>query len=151
MFHYNLQNGIKAFTIINFGELKTITEIIKDYIRNNGVKSSHLADKLNMSRQNFNNRMRVNDLPTSFLLDISKALKYDFFRLFSDELANSGVVFREDAKNYDYKEKYLDVLEDVRSMSKENRELTKELEALKKNKDSNISAADKGTSKLEIN
>ncbi len=113
--------------------MKSITDLIKTHLRETGTTQAHLADLIGMSRQNLYKRLRANDLTFSFVYQISVALKYDFFSIYSKRLESEGIISRDDTyKNKDYKEKYYSVLEENRELYGKVTKTAEELEVYKK-------------------
>lgn len=57
----------------------SITQVIRDYITKKGISQKKLAELLNNSPSNFNQKFKKNDMDMNLVREICIALKYDFF------------------------------------------------------------------------
>jgi cell shape-determining protein MreC len=71
------------FTIM---KAKNIREIFEDYLFTNGITKISVAKKLKLSQQNFQKKTAKNNYDSEFIIQISTALKHDFFLDLSLEL-----------------------------------------------------------------
>ena len=64
-----------------------IGALIFQKLKENGQAVSWLAKKVNSDRSNFYRILKQNHIDTQLLLDISKALDYDFFACYSEKFS----------------------------------------------------------------
>jgi len=62
-----------------------IGKLVKDIVRDRKLKDSEFAEKLNKSRQTVYDLYKRDNVDVKFLLTISEALEYDFFKHFIKE------------------------------------------------------------------
>jgi predicted transcriptional regulator len=74
-----------------------IGEEIKKVLEEKGLKPDWLAKKISTSRRNLYDILKREEIGTNQLLQISKALNYDFFSLYQDEsfstVSDSSIAF----------------------------------------------------------
>ena len=63
-----------------------IGQLIKTQLKERGMTVSHLARTLSCERSNLYRIFEKDSIDTRLLLNISRALDYDFFQLYSNEL-----------------------------------------------------------------
>ena len=63
-----------------------IGQLIKTRLKERGLTVSHLARTLSCERSNLYRIFEKDSIDTRLLLNISRALDYDFFQLYSNEL-----------------------------------------------------------------
>ena len=61
-----------------------IGKLIRQRLTENGQAVSWLAEKIHTDRSNFYRILQRNHLDTQMLLDISRALNFDFFACYSE-------------------------------------------------------------------
>jgi predicted transcriptional regulator len=61
-----------------------IGTLILDKLKENGQAVSWLAKKVNTDRSNFYRILKRNHIDTDLLMDISRALNFDFFACYSE-------------------------------------------------------------------
>ncbi|RGN47614.1 MULTISPECIES: helix-turn-helix domain-containing protein [unclassified Bacteroides] len=66
--------------------MKPIGQLIKARLMERGMTVSHLARLLSCERANLYRLFEKDSIDTRLLLRISRALDYDFFQLYSNEL-----------------------------------------------------------------
>jgi predicted transcriptional regulator len=66
-----------------------IGTLILDKLKENGQAVSWLAEKINSDRSNFYRILKRNHIDTKLLMDISRALNFDFFAYYSEHLQKS--------------------------------------------------------------
>lgn len=66
--------------------MKPIGQLIKTRLMERGMTVSHLARLLSCERSNLYRLFGKDSIDTRLLLRISRALDYDFFQLYSNEL-----------------------------------------------------------------
>jgi predicted transcriptional regulator len=74
---------------------------IKRVLEEKGITPDWLAQKISTSRRNLYDILKRDEISTKQLLQISKALKYDFFMLYSEadpELISSEPIMQLEAK-----------------------------------------------------
>lgn len=76
------------FSLIGLGMIE-IGEIIRTQLREQGKTVVWLAKQLSCSRNNIYKIFHNNSIATQELMRISKAMDYDFFALYSQELQQS--------------------------------------------------------------
>jgi len=64
-----------------------IGKIISDFLKSEGRTSKWLAQKINLGESTLCRTLKRNTIHTDILYDISNALRHDFFRYFSDDIA----------------------------------------------------------------
>ncbi len=57
----------------------SITRMIRDYMRHKGITQKKLAELINDTPSNFNQKLLKNDMDMNLVREISIALKHDFF------------------------------------------------------------------------
>ena len=57
----------------------TIDVIIKEFMNNKGVSQTHLAEKMNESRQNLRKKISKKSIDTEYLYKIGVVLEHNFF------------------------------------------------------------------------
>lgn len=72
--------------------MRPIGQLIKARLMERGMTVSHLARLLSCERSNLYRLFEKDSIDTRLLLRISRALDYDFFQLYSNELHNGGGV-----------------------------------------------------------
>lgn len=72
--------------------MKPIGQLIKARLMERGMTVSHLARLLSCERSNLYRLFEKDSIDTRLLLRISRALDYDFFQLYSNELRKETYV-----------------------------------------------------------
>lgn len=67
-----------------------IGALISQRLKENGQAVSWLAGKVNTDRSNFYRILKRNHIDTHLLMDISRALNYDFFACYSEHFQNTN-------------------------------------------------------------
>ncbi len=107
-----------------------IGEIIEERLKEVGMTKSEFARRINRARQNINDILRRKSVDTDLLFEISKALSYNFFKVYDLELRSmeesSDKVIKEPSSGYSSQEDQLQECKDELS------EAQKEITYLKK-------------------
>lgn len=101
---------------------KSISDIINEYLFENGITKTSVANKLGMSQPNFSAQLNKKDLSTDFIWRISEAVDHNFF----DELSK---LFKKEVKKEP--EDLSDALAIMRDLVKQNNLLIEESRAQK--------------------
>lgn len=66
--------------------MRPVTDTIREYLHQRGIKQVKLAKDLNMPQPNLNKKLHQKDIDTSFIIKCSKATGHNFFKDLADEL-----------------------------------------------------------------
>lgn len=104
---------------------KPITDIIKQYLFENGISLSYLASSLNIAQSNLSRTLKKNDISALLLLRISESLKHDFFQYFSRAVEKKIAPNRNISNDNDVNKLLKENLELYRKLEKERMEKEK--------------------------
>lgn len=90
--------------------MKTLNQIIKDFLYENGIKQSELARKIGDSHQNFSQKLRLTDLTITFVAQICIALHHDFFADYANEIG----LYKNVPKLYKQSPETIDIVNELR-------------------------------------
>lgn len=102
-----------------------IGSIIAERLEEVGMSKSEFARRINKARQNINDILNRSSMDTDLLLSISRALNYDFFQHYVQELNT-------DSRIHEPRSEYADLQEQIHNCEKKALGLEKDFQIAKK-------------------